>query len=282
MFSHTGAPLIAFACCLSLAGAPVAHAAAAPEAEVAEATTTLAGWQAVDTPQTVSDLAEWVRRTHDNQDLPFVIIDKTAAVAALYAGDGEMMAVTPVLIGLTVGDDSVPGIGDRELRDVRPEDRTTPAGRFIGGYGPAADGKRVLWVDFPTALSLHPVVTSNPRERRLERLESPAIDDNRISFGCINVPPSFYSDMVEPMFANNNGVFYILPEQKTVAEVFPDFAATMQASVAAPTDHAELDLDALAASLESGEDRIAHLDGGESAAEVTGAGAGLEGAADSG
>ena len=51
----------------------------------------------------------------------------------------------------------------------------------------------------------------------------PTTDDNRISHGCINVEPSFYEQALERVFAKG-GVFYILPDVKPMAEVFPKFA----------------------------------------------------------
>jgi hypothetical protein len=69
------------------------------------------------------------------------------------------------------------------------------------------------------------VITTHPEERRLERLQSPAPEDRRITFGCINVPRAFYTDVVLKTFAGGSGVVYILPDTKTVAEVFPAFAA---------------------------------------------------------
>lgn len=279
MVSRTSAPLIAFACSLALVGAPAAFAQEAgaetpvmaietpaepafdetgPAFETAILTMPEAGPKPGDavraiepligapTPSSVASLADWVIGAGDNEDLPFVIIDKAAAVAVVYSPAGEVIGSTPVLIGSAIGDDPTPGVGERELRDVLPEDRTTHAGRFIGGYGPAADGREVLWVDFDTALSMHPVVTTNPVERRLERLNSETVDDNRITFGCINVPVAFYEGLVQPIFTQSNGVFYILPETRALAEVFPQYAATLPAE---DTDPGELDLDALLASL---------------------------------
>lgn len=200
---------------LGLTGAAIPTAATAET--VAEATAP------APTP-TVLEMADWVVRSGDNQGLPFAIIDKSSAVVSVFDPRGRLIGADVALLGLTVGDDSVPGIGDRALSQVRPEDRTTPAGRFLGGYGPADGGREVLWVDFATAVSMHPVVTSNPKEMRLERLKSPTINDNRISYGCINVFDAFYDGVVEPTFRKSNGVFYVLPDTKTLAEVFPDFA----------------------------------------------------------
>lgn len=53
---------------------------------------------------------------------------------------------------------------------------------------------------------MHRVVTSNPAERRLARLVSPTADDNRISYGCINVPVAFYETYIRPMFARYSGI----------------------------------------------------------------------------
>jgi hypothetical protein len=49
---------------------------------------------------------------------------------------------------------------------------------------------------------------------------SPAIDDNRITFGCINVPVAFYAK-VRPLFLRKGGYVYILPDTKLLEEVFP-------------------------------------------------------------
>lgn len=184
-------------------------------------------------PQTVAQMAEWAVRSGDNQDMPFVVVDKQSALVAVFDADGRLLGSEAALIGSAIGDDSVPGIGDRELNQIRPEERTTPAGRFIGYYGPAADrSEEVLWVDFETAVSLHPVVTGNPREKRLERLSSPSADDNRITFGCINVSEDFYRNVVRGQFQGRKGVFYILPETRSLTEVFPDFRV-MQAKAPA-------------------------------------------------
>jgi hypothetical protein len=79
----------------------------------------------------------------------------------------------------------------------------------------------VLWVDYATSVALHPLIKGTPRERRRQRLLSPASDDNRITFGCINVPPAFYSRRLRPLFSRKGGVVYILPDTKPLEEVFP-------------------------------------------------------------
>lgn len=77
-----------------------------------------------------------------------------------------------------------------------------------------------FWVDYDAAVSMHRVLTTNKAERRLERLATPAVDDNRVSFGCINVPVAFYESLVRPTFAGNTAIIYVLPEVKSLKQVF--------------------------------------------------------------
>jgi hypothetical protein len=176
-------------------------------------------------PQVAAQVVDWVVTSGDNGDLPFMVVDKLAAIVAVFDAEGKQLGQTPVLLGSTPGDDSSPGVGDRELSEITPEERTTPAGRFVSKFGPAAGGRRVLWVDYSTSISLHPVVTTKKKERRLERLKTPSPEDNRITYGCINVPTRFYTRVVRPNFRKDIGVVYILPEVKSLTEAFPAYQA---------------------------------------------------------
>jgi hypothetical protein len=117
---------------------------------------------------------------------------------------------------------TAPGVAGLALREIPNRDRTTPAGRFVGGFGPSIDAGRVLWVDYDSAVSIHPTATGVPAERRVERLASPSPDDNRITHGCINVSPEFYDQIMRPTF-ERGGLFYILPDAGPLAETFPEF-----------------------------------------------------------
>ena len=165
----------------------------------------------------------------DSQGLPFVIVDKLQAKVFVFRPDGVLRAAAPALLGLARGDDTVPGIGDRKLASIAPGERTTPAGRFVAALGKNLGGHEIVWVDYAAAISLHPVVTANPKENRLSRLSSPTAADNRISYGCINVPAAFFDAAVRPAFKGSSGVVYILPEVRPVGDVFP--ARSSSASV---------------------------------------------------
>ena len=173
----------------------------------------------------VSRLADWIVDSGDNGRLPFVIVDKQGARVFVFSADGGLRGASPALLGQSSGDDSAPGIGTRKLADIRPEERTTPAGRFVASLGQNLHGGEVLWVDYDAAISLHPVVTGNARERRLQRLASATPLDNRISYGCINVPPQFYRNVVSPAFRQSDGIVYILPETRPASAVFPRYPA---------------------------------------------------------
>jgi hypothetical protein len=165
-------------------------------------------------------IADWIVASGDNRGLPFAVIDKTAAKLYVFEPDGHLRGAAPVLLGIAKGDDSVPGIGDRPLSAMPPEVRTTPAGRFVVSMGRNAHGKTVVWVDYDAAVSMHRVINTNPKERRPHRLETPTPLDNRISYGCINVPIKFFDDVVEPSFEGTDGIVYILPEVHPIRSVF--------------------------------------------------------------
>jgi len=165
-------------------------------------------------------VADWVVDSGDNHGLPFVIVDKVDAKVFVFYADGRLRGAAPALLGLARGDDSVPGIGNRKMSSMRPEERTTPAGRFVASLGCNLHGKDVLWVDYNGAVSLHRVVTNNPKERRLQRLASPTPLDKRISYGCINVPATFYNNVVSPAFTGTYGIVYVLPESRSISEIF--------------------------------------------------------------
>lgn len=211
----------------------VAEPAADQSAEIREAASDATADVPQPTSEAVAQFEGWVTASGDNGGLAFMIIDKENAEVFIFTSDGELKGAAPALLGLARGDDSAPGIGDRKLSSIRPKDRTTPAGRFIAGFGPAIGQGDVLWVDYKDAVSMHPVITANRKERRLERLRTPTPEDNRITFGCINVPYAFYEKVVRPIFTGAKAVVYVLPDTKPLEEVFPAFRSQDRAETAA-------------------------------------------------
>lgn len=173
-------------------------------------------------------VADWVVDSGNNGSLPFVILDKKDARVFVFHGDGKLRGAAPALLGFAVGDDSVPGIGEKKLSAIQPEERTTPAGRFVASLDRNLKGGQILWVDYDAAISLHPVITSNAQERRAQRLATPSPLDNRISYGCINVPADFFKNVVSPAFTGTNGIVYVLPETRSVRLFFSSQSVARQ------------------------------------------------------
>ena len=168
-------------------------------------------------------VANWVADSRDNHAVSFVIVDKKFAAVHVLDADGKLLGSTPVLLGNAPGDHSVAGIGQKPIADIKPEERTTPAGRFIAERGRNASGEDIVWIDYDAAVSMHRVRATVASERRLERLASPSIEDNRISWGCINVPVAFYEEHLQPLFARTRAIVYVLPEVLPVREVFASY-----------------------------------------------------------
>jgi len=168
-------------------------------------------------------VADWILDSRDNAGAEFVLVDKTWARVYVFDATGQLRGSSPVLLGAAHGDDSVPGIGVRPIADVLTHERTTPAGRFVAERGRNTSGEDVVWVDYDAAVSMHRVRATDPKERRLQRLASPTADDNRISYGCINVPVAFYESTIRPMFADRNALVYVLPETRSAREVFDSY-----------------------------------------------------------
>ena len=168
----------------------------------------------------VRHIADWVTRSRDNQAMSFVILDKLNAKVFVFDSAGVLRGASPVLIGAAKGDDSVPNIGNKPMHSVQAHERTTPAGRFIGEPGRNTDGEDIVWVDYDAAVSMHRVRAHEKAERRLQRLATPSADDNRISYGCVNLPVDFFERVLQPAFDQRYGVIYVLPEVKSAREVF--------------------------------------------------------------
>ena len=171
-------------------------------------------------------VANWIAASGDNAGSAFVIVDKKMAKVYVFDAQAQLRGASAALMGSAVGDDTAPGVGKLAIADVKPEQRTTPAGRFVAERGRNARGEDVVWIDYDAAVSMHRVVTQVASERRLERLASNSLQDKRISYGCINLPVAFYDEHIRPTFADQTALVYVLPEVKTVQQVFHHVGST--------------------------------------------------------
>lgn len=172
--------------------------------------------------QAAARVAAWVASSGDNHGLPYAIVDKVDATLHLFDAGGRPVAQVPVLIGIAPGDEASPGVGSKKLAEIGPAEKTTPAGRFLAKFGLAFGKERILWVDYATSVAIHAIPADAARkERRRERMLSPTAQDNRITFGCINVPRAFDAKVLRPAFRRKGGYVYILPDTLPIEDVFP-------------------------------------------------------------
>ncbi|HET9484426.1 MAG TPA: hypothetical protein VFO79_10755 [Xanthomonadales bacterium] len=184
-------------------------------------------------PAQVREVVRWITSSSDNTRLPFLVIDKPTARVYAFDPSGQFQGDAPVLLGMGVGDRML--LPSAKMSQMPPHTRITPAGRFVSKLAKDAKGKELLVLDYKAAFSLHPVVKGKPHERRADRLASVTSDDNRISFGCINVPIPFYETVISAAFKSTHGLVYILPETSQASAMF-GFNPVVEALASAPQE----------------------------------------------
>lgn len=189
------------------------HARSVDSAEVSAIGVTPRPAQAIRVSAAAQAMAGRVIAIADHRQLPFAIIDKQAALIAVYGADGTLAGTSAVLLGLDPGDASVPGVGERAQRGhLRHGDRTTPAGRFVSEPGHNRDGEAVVWMDYGAALAIHRLRAGTGQPERARRLASGRTSDKRASAGCVVVPVVFYESVISPLLGAGPGVVYVMPE----------------------------------------------------------------------
>lgn len=183
----------------------------------------------VNAPASVKLVADWQRREAPNK--PVIIVDKQGGVAYVLDASGKLVAKTPALTGKAVGDIETEAAKTKELDDLKDSDKITPAGVFQASRLVSDEYGEVVKVtgNDKFIIAIHRTYLDTPAEMREARLASPTSTDNRVSFGCINVPASFYDNIIVNT-APSTGTFpvVILPETTNVESFFPnvDFSAT--------------------------------------------------------
>ncbi len=190
--------------------APAATASVAP-ATLAAPRSAVAAPAATTSPAVLA-LVRWAVGGGDAGGRPFAVVDKLQARLHVFAADGQLRGSAPALLGLSRGDQSAPGVGNRVRSGIAPQHRTTPAGRFASEPGHNLRDEALVWVDYDAAVAIHRLRPADPAERRPQRLLSDSPDDNRISLGCIVVDGSFYDQVVAPGLGRQRGVVYVLPD----------------------------------------------------------------------
>jgi len=162
-------------------------------------------------------LVGWVRRSGDAQGRPFAVVDKRAAHIYVFGADARLAGHSAALLGSTVGDHTVPGVNEHAQAGwVGPDERTTPAGRFVAEPGENSSGEHVIWVDYDSAFAIHRLRPGFSYQARASRLATQQARGKRVSWGCVVVPVAFYRDVVQRVLGRTRSVVYVLPETRTV------------------------------------------------------------------
>ena len=166
-------------------------------------------------------LVDWVLESGDAHGKPFAVVDKRAAHIYVFDADGRLAGHSAALLGATFGDHTVPGVGARaQAGAVRPDERTTPAGRFEAQPGENATGEHVVWVDYESAFAIHRLRPGFAYQARASRLATVQAAGKRVSWGCVVVPVAFYREVVERVLGRSRSVVYVMPETAPLQAVF--------------------------------------------------------------
>ncbi len=175
---------------------------------------------AVDASSDARYVEQWIRAKGDDHGHPFAIVDKKAARIFVFGADGRLVGASPTILGLARGDVPVPGAGQKDPSRLLPYERKTPAGRFASQPGVNLSGEAVVWVDYDTGIAIHRVRPGRAQTQRLHSLATNAVDDKRLSLGCVVVPESFFAGVVLPTLGRAPGTVYVLPEDVPVQSMF--------------------------------------------------------------
>ncbi len=173
-------------------------------------------------------VVERIAAQADNGGRPFAVVDKKDARLFVFDAEGRLAGATKVLLGQAIGDETVPGVGDKPPSQVLPHERTTPAGRFAAEPGINLSGEAVVWVDYDAGFAIHRLRPGASQRSRLQRLASPSPADKRASLGCVVVPGAFFDGVVRPTLGHGRSVVYVLPETRPVATLFGDVRLARQ------------------------------------------------------
>jgi lipoprotein-anchoring transpeptidase ErfK/SrfK len=174
-------------------------------------------------PPDVVHVANWVSYSRNNNKKAIVLIDKKLAQLYVFDPRGKLKSSTPILLGKAVGDHTVPGIGTKPMSQIKEDEKTTPAGRFLARPGRNSRGEDIIWIDYNASVSMHRLRKVSEAERRAERIATPEASDNRISYGCVNVPATFYNGVLKPAVSKYGAFVYVLPETRAPQQLFGSY-----------------------------------------------------------
>jgi len=156
----------------------------------------------------------------ENINDSYLIIDKPSATMFVFNNSKELVATFPVLLGQTKGES--PNTADSDS-DVAIN-ATTPAGKYkMGEMGITDINKndsilyhgRIISLLGGGGLAMH-VTYPLELQKRTRALNTPTAEDNRMSWGCINISPENFDKFIRPYFAKGDQIIFITSDNPTL------------------------------------------------------------------
>ena len=159
----------------------------------------------------------------------FMVADKPNGMLHIFKEDGSHALSDPTLYGKDKGDVLA------TVSSLEGGPKITPAGKFtlMSRSSEYAGGQELILVESKDStgyIAVHAADTSTPSEKRLQRLETPTTEDNRISYGCINTKHDTFINKIKPNLSQlDGGMIFVLPDaQEQTAEMFAPEALTVE------------------------------------------------------
>lgn len=153
----------------------------------------------------------------------FLVVDKPNAMLYAFSADGALLNKTPVLTGKSIADVAPESATGKNLDNYTDAEKVTPAGKFTGKFTYSADYGSIIALDETndgsSLIAVHRTYLGTPSENRAGRLASPTTADNRISYGCVNVPSAFYDSVIAPNYVGESQVI-VMPDKSDAKKFF--------------------------------------------------------------
>jgi hypothetical protein len=155
---------------------------------------------------------------------PYVIVDKPTATAYIFDSNNQLVKSFPVLLGQTKGES--PNIAN--TKDSIPTGATTPRGTFRFGEHHIVNADiqlykgKIFSIYGTENLAIH-ITYPKQLAERTKALNTPTVEDNRKSWGCINISEENFDAYVTPTFGDHKShKLYITPDDSS-AGFTPEF-----------------------------------------------------------
>ena len=154
---------------------------------------------------------------HDN----YIVIDKPSAEMYVFNSSNELITSLPVLLGKDKGEE--PNRADTSSPIA--SHATTPAGKYqLGKIGITDIGRpdsityqgRIISLLGSDNLALHRTYPGEYVERT-KALNTSTVEDNRKSWGCINISPENFDKYIKPYFNKGNQNLFITPDNPSLS-----------------------------------------------------------------